>query len=256
MTTAAGQEVEMYYCIPIPDGDWRDIFETQAIKMALLHNAIIRGFNSLLYYSGEVQPSTKQLDSLLRYGQENCKLIHHHHENEETMYFPFLESKMGQGRMSSNVRGHEAFHKPFAAFEEHLDAILKHPSQWDVNTFRQKIHGFMPTLREHLIEEIDTLKSSEIAKYINAEEFEEFEKKFEDAMKAQADFSKGPQLAYINGDGVNGAWFPPIPFFLVFLIKYALWWPHSDMWAYGCCDKHMNIKPQFAPYEPPVKATR
>ncbi|KAG8902888.1 hypothetical protein FRC00_000495, partial [Tulasnella sp. 408] len=176
MITIAEQQVEMYHCIPIPDGDWRDIFDTQAIKMALLHNMIIRGFNSLLYYSGEVQPGTKQLNSLLRYGQENCKFIHHHHENEETMYFPFLESKMGEGRMSSNVRGHEAFQKAFIAFEEHLNALIKDPSKWDVNAFRQKIHDFMPTLREHLIEEIDSLKSSEIAKHVNAEEFMEFEK--------------------------------------------------------------------------------
>ncbi|KIO34542.1 hypothetical protein M407DRAFT_16517 [Tulasnella calospora MUT 4182] len=256
MNTAAEQEVEMYYCIPIPDGDWRDIFDTQAIKMALLHNAIIRGFNSLLYYSGKVQPGTKQLNSFLRYGLENCRFIHHHHDNEETMYFPFLESKMGEGRMSSNVRGHEAFQKPFIAFEEHINVLLKDPSKWDVNTFCQGIHAFMPPLREHLVEEIDTLKSSEVAKYLKAEEIREFDKKFEEIIKAQLDFSKGPQLAYINGDGVNGAWFPPIPSFLVFLIKYAMWWPHSDMWVYGCCDKHMNVKPQFAPYEPPAKVAQ
>ncbi|KAG8953243.1 hypothetical protein FRC04_002653 [Tulasnella sp. 424] len=256
MTTADQPQVEMYHCIPIPDGDWRDIFDTQAIKMALLHNAIIRGFNSLLYYSGEVQPGTKQLNSFLRYGLENCRFVHHHHENEETMYFPFLESKMGQGRMSSNVQGHEAFQKPFIAFEELLQALLKDPSKWDVNAFRQGIHGFMPTLREHLAEEIDTLKSSEVAKYLTAEEIREFDKKFEVIIKSQVDFSKGPQLAYINGDGVNGAWFPPIPYFLVFLIKYALWWPHSDMWVFGCCNKHMHVKPQFAPYEPPAKAAQ
>lgn len=30
--------VQMYHCLPIPEGDWRDIFDTQAIRMALLHN--------------------------------------------------------------------------------------------------------------------------------------------------------------------------------------------------------------------------
>ncbi|KAG8895715.1 hypothetical protein FRC01_012231 [Tulasnella sp. 417] len=36
MTTDGAQ---LYHCLPIPDGDWNDIYEKRAISMAMMHNA-------------------------------------------------------------------------------------------------------------------------------------------------------------------------------------------------------------------------
>ena len=44
--------------------------------------------------------------------------------------------------------------------------------------------------------------------------------------------------------------FPPVPKPALLLMKYGLWWVHSDMWAFACCDKNSVLKPEFAAYEP------
>lgn len=155
--------------------------------------------------------------------------------------------------MSGNVAAHEAFSKPFEAFEELLKKFISDPSLWDVRVFRESIHNFMPVLREHLSEELTTLDAIELRKYLTPKDFEEFDKKFMEEIKKTLSFSRGPQIVFVNGDSVNGDWFPPFPGPLVFLIKYALYWVHSDMWKFGCCDKHKRIKAPFIPYEPPVK---
>ncbi|KIO34519.1 hypothetical protein M407DRAFT_87747 [Tulasnella calospora MUT 4182] len=221
--------------------------------MAMIHNVFIRGFNSLLYYSGEVQPQTKQLQSFLGYALEVCTMLHHHHSGEETFYFPFIEGKIGAGRMSANVAAHEAFSKPFETFEELVKKLISNPELWDAKVFRDSVHSFMPVLREHLAEELTTLDAAELRKYITLKDFEQHEKEFMEEIKKTISFSKGPQVAYVNGDSVNGDWFPPFPGPLTFIVKYGLYWVHSDMWEFGSCDKHKRVKAPFAPYEPPAK---
>ncbi|KAG8917187.1 hypothetical protein FRC00_013935 [Tulasnella sp. 408] len=169
------------------------------------------------------------------------------------MYFPFIESKLGAGRMSENVAGHEAFSKPFEAFEELVEKLISNPELWDAKVFRDSIYSFMPVLREHLAQELTTLDAAELRKYITPNDFVEYEKKFLDEMKKTVSFSKNFQAVFVNGDSVNGPWFPPFPAPLIFLVKYGLYWVNSDMWEFGSCDKHMRVKASFAPYEPPIK---
>lgn len=47
--------------------------------------------------------------------------------------------------------------------------------------------------------------------------------------------------------------FSPFPSALVILVKHVLFRLHSDMWAFGCCDREMRLKRPFARYEPPLK---
>lgn len=156
--------------------------------------------------------------------------------------------------MAGNVAAHEAFSKPFEAFEELVKRFLSDLQLWDVKVFRESIHSFMPVLREHLAEEITTLNAAELRKYITLQDFQEHEKKFLEEIKKTLNFSKGPQVVYVNGDSVNGDWFPQFPGMLAFLVKYGLYWVHSDMWEFGCCDKHKRVKAPFVQYEPPAKA--
>lgn len=34
------ENIQLYHCLPIPDGDWKDVFENQAIAMAMIHNGM------------------------------------------------------------------------------------------------------------------------------------------------------------------------------------------------------------------------
>ncbi|KAG9043971.1 hypothetical protein FS837_008947 [Tulasnella sp. UAMH 9824] len=244
-------QVQLFHCLPIPAGSKDDVFELQALRMVLLHNIIIRGFNSLLYYSGEVQPNTPKYNAFLAYAGEVIHFLHHHHGNEEDKYFPFLETKMGKGSMSDNVDGHESFKAPFAAFEDLYNKLRSGETQWDLAAFRKAIYDFIPVLREHLEEEIDTFRPWQLKGKFTAEELLGFEAEMEKHVMAQVSLVKDPQYQFINGDSAShGAWFPPIPPPIAWAARQVLWHVHSDWWQFGCCDKYMKVKPQFAPYEP------
>ncbi|KAG9006949.1 hypothetical protein FRB90_009591 [Tulasnella sp. 427] len=202
-------DVKLYQCLHIPDGDWKDIFDYQAIGMTLMDNVIIRSFNSLLYYSSDIQPGTSQFTSFLRYAQEVCLQVHRHHSEKETIYFPFLESKLGDGRMAGNVVGHEAIRKPLAVLEDYVGKLLSKPHEWDPELFSEQIHRFMPILREHLKDEIETLNAAELRSYFTEQDFKDVEKKLHKETTKTMNMSRGPQLVFVNGDGVNGAWYEP-----------------------------------------------
>ncbi|KAG9018642.1 hypothetical protein FRB90_011067 [Tulasnella sp. 427] len=244
-------QCQLFHCLPIPAGSKDDVFELQALRMVLIHNQLIRSFNSLIYYSGEVQPNTSKYNSFIAYAGEAINLLHHHHENEEVMYFPFLESKLGKGSMGDNVDGHEAFKGPFHKFEVLVTKLRSGEAQWDLATFRQAIYDFLPVLREHLGEEIDTLRPWQLRGKFTAEDLLGFEAAMEKHIMATASLVKDPQLQFVNGDSApHGAWFPPIPPPIAFVTRQVLWHIHSDWWQFGSCDKYMRVKPQFAPYEP------
>ncbi|KAG8919993.1 hypothetical protein FRC01_000989 [Tulasnella sp. 417] len=253
------EELKLYHCISIPDGDWKDIFDCQAIGMALMHNIIIRSFNSLLYYSGEVQPGTPEFASFLRYAQEVCALVRRRHNDEEKLYFPFLESRLGEGRMAGSVAAHEALSKPLAGFEDMVQKTIIKPHEWDLDLFRNLIYRFMPALKEHLKDELKRLDATELRQHFTEQDFKDYEKRFIKETVKSVVPSRGPQLVFVNGDLINGAWyalvarFPRFPPALVFLVKHVLFKLHSDMWAFGCCDREMKLKRPFARYEPLMK---
>ncbi|KAG8953261.1 hypothetical protein FRC04_002671 [Tulasnella sp. 424] len=248
--TTSGSELKLFHCLPIPAGKLDDLYDFQAIRMVIVHNIILRGFNSMAYYSGDVEPQTKRFDSFLGYCNEVIQLLHEHHSMEEGMYFPFLENKLGAGAMTDNVDGHDQFRVPLERLEDLIAKLRAGQTPWDVGYFRAVIYDLVSVLREHLAEEIDTLRAWRLKDHITVAELQGFELGLEAHIKAKSSLAKDLQLLYINGDGVHAAWFPKIPLPIALLAKYILWPVHSDWWEFGCCDKNMVVKTQFAPYEP------
>lgn len=246
----ASSTPELFHCIPIPAGDHNDVFDRQSIRMVLLHNIVIRGLNSMLYYSGQVESGTPRYMSFLTYCNEVLTNLHKHHLFEEERYFPFLESHLGAGTMTGNVEQHEAFKAPLTSFETLLNDLRSNKATWNVETFRKSIYAFSNLLKEHLTEEIDTIRPDVLKAKITREQLDGLESETKKYMIATTSLVKDPQLLSINGDGVNGAWFPPIPGPISFVTKSVLWHLHSDWWQFGCCDKYMHVKPEFAAYEP------
>ncbi|KIO34532.1 hypothetical protein M407DRAFT_240428 [Tulasnella calospora MUT 4182] len=202
---------ELFHCIPIPAGDHQDVFDRQSIRMVLTHNIIIRGVNSMFYYSGQVEPGTPSYESFLTYSNEILVNIHKHHLLEEERYFPFLESYLGAGTMSGNLEEHETFREPLALFETLLNDLRSHKAAWDVETFRKSIRNFANPLKAHLSEEIDTIRPVILQAKIAREQLEAFEMELKAYFASNSSLFKDPQLLFVNGDGVNGAWFPPVP---------------------------------------------
>jgi len=207
----SSDELKLYKCLPVPRLNWKDVYELHAIRMALVHNIFIRGYNSMLYYSGQVEPATQQFRSFLSYCATMNHALQDHHQASESIYFPFLEEKFGAGSMDSGIAAHRSFESASAVFQQLVHSLQGGQVQFSVSSFRDSIHAFLPNLRDNFEHEVEVLDPEKLRKYFTVEELNAFEKRFEAAEMARVVLSIDLPLVLINGDGTNGAWFPPVP---------------------------------------------
>ncbi|KAK1477148.1 hemerythrin HHE cation binding domain-containing protein [Colletotrichum cuscutae] len=113
-----------------------------AEEMTVIHNLILRIINTVYLQCINVEKSPNDVQDFVSYAIEWSKMVEEHHETEETEVFPDIEQLAGvPGLMRANVAQHEAFHDGL-----HAGGKLK-----------SIIDSFMPVLREHLSDEIDSL---------------------------------------------------------------------------------------------------
>ena len=70
-----------------------DIFATGATHMALAHNSIIRGFNSIYLQAAHVKDADKK--NFVGYAKTWHHLVTSHSEDEEANLFPKIEELLG-----------------------------------------------------------------------------------------------------------------------------------------------------------------
>lgn len=132
--------------------------------------------------------------------------MHHHNEAEEDVWFPLLETKFGAGSMADNIVGHDSFKAPFAEFEQLIADLRAKEKTWDPEVFRQAAYAFIPVLREHLVDEIDTFRPYQLKGSFSKEELDEFERDMTAWLMARSSPEKSPPFLFVNGDAVNGPW--------------------------------------------------
>ncbi|KAG9007813.1 hypothetical protein FRB95_011985 [Tulasnella sp. JGI-2019a] len=199
-------ETQLFHCLPLPRGSRDDIYELQSLRMVLVHNYLIRGYNTILYYAAEVPPSdTNRVNSFLRY----CELINEaaseHHSLEEDTYFPWIESKISQGAMSINIEGHRAYEDAFKTVVDTLASIRKGNRDFVPEELQAVIYSFMTPFLKHLEDEIKTLRADNICS-IDREDWVQYEEKMEEMLKSRSNPDTTVQLMVINGDGNHGKW--------------------------------------------------
>ena len=127
--------------------------------MALAHNGIIRGMNSMYLQATNIP--REDLDTIrdfLTYCQCWSESMHHHHDAEEQDFFPDIEQITAiQGIMERNVEQHRAFTPGFDLFQEYCRTSL--PKDYDGARIRGLIEAFAEPLTRHLHDEIDTLRA-------------------------------------------------------------------------------------------------
>ncbi|QRW25264.1 hypothetical protein RhiXN_07213 [Rhizoctonia solani] len=112
-----------YPLIPTPPGDWqKSLHEMQAIRMAALHNIIIRSFNAIIYHAPNVTEA--DVPSFIKFCRAVADVVHEHHQTEEEVMFPYFEEKLGKGAMDANVSQHHDFMPHFDQWNEHCKKIL------------------------------------------------------------------------------------------------------------------------------------
>ncbi|EDR10585.1 uncharacterized protein LACBIDRAFT_325344 [Laccaria bicolor S238N-H82] len=154
-----------------------DLAAYTSCEMALIHNVFIRSMNSIWRNAPLVKPE----DEIAFAGYSLCclTLIHDHHHGEETILFPFFETKLD---MSHNVEQHESFHAGMDAFEQYMNQVFNKKDKYDGEKTRALLKAFADPLVQHLHEEIPTI-SEERLKLLDQEGLQKVSDEFEEHIK-------------------------------------------------------------------------
>lgn len=130
--------------------------------MALAHNGIIRGLNSIYLQAPHIpQKDLTTVKDFLTYCQCWCESMHHHHEAEEEDFFPAIEKIANSpGLMERNIEQHRAFTPGFDAFQEYARTCS--PEDYDGQKARGLVEAFAEPLTRHLNDEIKTLQALDV----------------------------------------------------------------------------------------------
>jgi len=204
-----------------------------ASDMAMAHNGLIRGLNSV-YLQAEGVNTPEDIADFLVYAQCWSDCLEHHHDGEEEKLFPVVEEYTGeQGIMEYMISGHEAFHEGHHKYKEYV--YNTSVADYDGKKLKAIIDDFAPVLIEHLRDEIPHLLSLE--KYGADRLLVEYEK-FANYMATSS--SKTRNLPFVLGTSDNTfeggkVWPPNLPFFVPYLTNYVFSRKYAGAWKFSPC---------------------
>ncbi|ERS96218.1 uncharacterized protein SPSK_01902 [Sporothrix schenckii 1099-18] len=236
---------------PRPEGinTKNDIFDNSAVEMTAIHNCFIRGINAIYLQAPHVKP--QEVKAFANYAALWAKMVHIHHHEEETQFFPIVEKMAGEpGLMATNVAQHHEFHDGLEKYTAYVHAVAAGKEPYDGNALRAIIDAFGGVFIQHLTEEITTLMG--LRKY-GAERFKDYPAECAKLGK-QAIASAGATTGIIfvftclDVHFEDGRWaaFPPMPWIVVQMFRYVQYWFHTDWWKFGPCDRLGNMRPLYA----------
>ncbi|KAJ7790090.1 hypothetical protein B0H13DRAFT_1497889, partial [Mycena leptocephala] len=107
--------------------------------MAAAYNAFIQGINAVVAHAPTITPAkVQQLKSDLNIAGSYVDNIHHHHDTEESFFFPELEKKLGAGALSQ----HKEFVPQLIELTDFLEAVKSEARVYDGPLLVQMIHSF------------------------------------------------------------------------------------------------------------------
>ncbi len=133
-----------------------DMFDELASEMALVHNVMIRGLNSIYLQAPHIKPADEK--SFCKYVALWWTALHGHHSGEEAMFFPYVEKVTGvEGIMDTNIEQHKAFHDGLDNLKAYADAVIAGQDKYEASRVLALIDDFGPALLQHLSDEIPTI---------------------------------------------------------------------------------------------------
>jgi len=127
--------------------------------MALAHNSFFRGLNAVYLQAPFIQ-LPKDVSDFLVYCQCWFEMVSHHHDAEESLFFPAIAAYSRQESiMEGNIEGHKAFHDGLARFGEYVYASK--PDDYDGMELRKLIDVFAESFERHMRDEIKSLLALE-----------------------------------------------------------------------------------------------
>ncbi|CAJ2505243.1 Uu.00g126370.m01.CDS01 [Anthostomella pinea] len=132
-----------------------DIFTTGATHMALLHNAILRGYNSISQQAPHIKPADKA--DFIGYSLTWHKFVKTHHDDEEATLFTKVEEVLDDKTLWEEThKEHESFLGGLSQFEKYL-TTLKSPSDFSGTELTRIMSTFQEPFESHFHSEISTI---------------------------------------------------------------------------------------------------
>ncbi|KAI0026115.1 hypothetical protein F4780DRAFT_718553 [Xylariomycetidae sp. FL0641] len=132
-----------------------DIFTTGATHMALLHNAIFRGYNSIYQQAPHVTPAEK--GDFIGYSLTWHKFVKSHHDDEEASLFTKVEEVLNDKTIFEEThKEHQSFLGGLGEFEKYLTS-LKTPTDFSGTELQRIMSTFQEPFEHHFHSEISTI---------------------------------------------------------------------------------------------------
>ncbi|KAH8680945.1 hemerythrin HHE cation binding domain-containing protein [Xylariales sp. PMI_506] len=212
-------------------------------EMIVIHNAFIRGINSIYLQCINIEKSPGDVPDFIEYCAIWGKFIHNHHDEEESDVFPGIEELSGvPGLMAGNIEQHHAFHGGLNKYEAYLAAVKSGSEKYDGQKFKAIMDSFVSTLHEHLVQEIPTLLG--LKQYSDKVDWKGYwEKKSAEIVKRESSSPEAPSiilpfiLSCHDPTFENGivAW-PPFPWIAKMIFRYWFIPQHKKWWRFGPVD--------------------
>jgi len=247
----ASPEFALYKCFPVPASEPEDIFDQQALTLSLVQNVIIRGYNSILHYCGEVQLHTPKYAAFLVYCTSMNKLLERYIYGLEDRAFPYLRDTLGPLTVKKASSARRTLTSPFQYFRSLIIALQNRKTTFKSLLFRDAVYEMMEPLYDLLRKDSELFEPTRLRRFARTTRKKDTDFWAISKVVADASLSEEVPLMFVNGDSVNGSWFPELST-TSSLLKSALWKTRSEIWTFGSCDKNMKVKPLFMMYEPEV----
>ncbi|KAK2039832.1 hypothetical protein LZ31DRAFT_598546 [Colletotrichum somersetense] len=221
-----------------------DIFTLGATHMALLHNSILRGYNSIYQQAPYIQEADKV--DFIGYSQAWHKFVKSHHDDEEESLFTKVEDLLDDKNVFAEThKEHESFLAGLGQFNEYLTS-LSSPSDFSGTKLLDIMKGFQEPFESHFHSEISTIAG--LAAHPNAPK-----EGTPEAANASLTFKKWGKstvtkagtadvvpffLLNLDRTAEDGMWanWPPMPAPIKWgLVNLAGAW-HWGWWKFASCD--------------------
>ncbi|KAL2259692.1 hypothetical protein VTK26DRAFT_6530 [Humicola hyalothermophila] len=231
-----------------------DIFTSGATHMALLHNSIIRGYNSIYRQAQHV--ADQDMAHFIGYCLAWHKFVVSHHNDEETTLFTTIEGLLKDKEIFGEThKEHESFLGGLASFEKYLSS-LPSPASFSGTELLRIMDGFHEPFERHFHSEISTI--ARFANHPNAPKEGTPEhadaaltfKRWGKSTVTKAGLTDVVPFFMLNLDHTfeDGTWanWPPMPAAIRWgLINLAGSW-RSSWWKFASCDANGNPQELYA----------
>ncbi|KAI1424664.1 hypothetical protein F5Y12DRAFT_435070 [Xylaria sp. FL1777] len=131
-----------------------DLFATGATHMALLHNSIFRGYNSIYQQA----PNVKDVDKtdFIGYALTWYKFVKSHHDDEEVSLFTKVEEVLDDKTIWAETHKEHAFLPGLGEFEKYL-STLRSPKDFSGTELQRIMSSFQEPFETHFHSEISTI---------------------------------------------------------------------------------------------------